>query len=348
MNILATFFASIVSLFTGMFGGVPDTTISPVLVATTSEQHEVKKEKKLEKAPADSIASTTISSSTVQTYRSDKYGLELRYKSNLSVGGCSSFDLCIIGAPKNSWDERVETALSITVMNNTSLESWYASTTENGYYNKTSSAPRFENTTIGGFPARRILDLRNSFDRGGAPCQVSAVDVKGKIFELCDQLTNDVSKTIIDSIKFYGTTTYESIHAIRTYRSSKYGFEIKYKHPLVEVAHNSDEALSLGLCFTDDNTCIKSLSVYVRENTSLDDWFVSSSKNNSNYATQKFNDVNINGLIARKISDLRSAPERGGHACVITAIYYKGKVFEMCDYQNDYSVRSVIDSFKIH
>jgi hypothetical protein len=78
------------------------------------------------------------------------------------------------------------------------LTTWYIKNT-NGKYPSIEQGSLFEDIVINGLSARKIINPVDSTWRGGASCYITAIYSKGKIFEICDNLNNQVTKSIISS-----------------------------------------------------------------------------------------------------------------------------------------------------
>ncbi len=142
------------------------------------------------------VDATSTGITELKTYRNEEHSFEFKYPPSLTeIGGDGLVNLgfCPVEG------EMCQEAFSISFLNATSIGAWYESITKGGYYNYSLSAPNFEDTNINGLLARKILDPRDSFYRGGAPCYVTAIYSKKGLFEICDNLHNETTKSLIDS-----------------------------------------------------------------------------------------------------------------------------------------------------
>jgi hypothetical protein len=195
MKTIATLFMGITTFFSSLFGHTtqaphPATTEQPIIT---------------QGVPQATSTNSTITQE-LETYHDNLYGFEIKYPKSLTLTGTTSETLVALGICPATGD-MCEEALSISIKNNGSVESWFTSEIQKGYYGNTHSAPRFKDTTINGVPAREILDKRESSDRGGSPCYLTAIYTKGKVFEICDNLKNDITQRIIDSFTIKQETT---------------------------------------------------------------------------------------------------------------------------------------------
>jgi hypothetical protein len=138
---------------------------------------------------------------------------------------------------------------------------------------------------------------------------------------------------------------------LHMYHNEKYGFEIKYPDSLSSMGTGNDQDLiiDLGICETEGEMCGNGLSISVRVDTSLEEWYTITPKGGYyNNPLPRFKDTVINGLPTREILDARAPYSRSGSYCYVTAVYSKGRVFEICDSLNNGVSKSVINSFIIN
>ncbi len=151
---------------------------------------------------AQPTASTTENvspptASALLTYSNQEYGLEVKYPASLATLGNNNEKIILSLGKCGNEGDMCEDVLSISVKSNMALDEWYARSVKQLHYG--SSSPHFKDVIINGLSARKILDPRDSFYRGGSPCYVTAIYSNGKIFEICDNLNNEVTQSIIGS-----------------------------------------------------------------------------------------------------------------------------------------------------
>ena len=191
MNTIAAFFAGLMAFVSGLFGHqVTPTPTSPTLV----NQQVIS---------TSSIQTQAISTTdNLMIYRDEKYGLELKYPKPIYKDCCGENNMIVgLGMPSPSDEERSINVIGISVRNYDSLESWYVWRTK-----EQKNLPPVKDTTIDNLPAKMIPTQAESYGKGTS-CQLTGVLYQKKIFEICDSLNNEVSKKIIDSIKFPDSTS---------------------------------------------------------------------------------------------------------------------------------------------
>jgi hypothetical protein len=188
MKTVVTLFAGIITFFSSLFGNT--TPQQPVTTSPTIISQQVSITQ-----PAPTEVTTK---EKPETYRNETYGFEISYPKSFTMLGTSPDTVVAFGVCTTP-EDRCEGALSISVKNNKSLETWFTQEKKQSYYSKDISSPRFKDTIINGLSARKIVDPRDSYDRGGAPCYVTAIYANGRVFEFCDNLNNATTSGVITS-----------------------------------------------------------------------------------------------------------------------------------------------------
>lgn len=204
MTTIATLFASIIALFSGLLGHPVVTTKVPQPSVATTSVLQVTSTSSSQILLPERASSTIVnsSSSKLLTYQNKKYGLEFKYPPSLTDVGMGSNEgeevVASLGVCPTAGD-MCQDAFSILVSNKESLDAWYKNITREIYG---SMKPRssFEDVMINGLPARKITNPVESVWRGGAPCYITAFYVKGKVFQVCDNLHNEATQAIINSL----------------------------------------------------------------------------------------------------------------------------------------------------
>lgn len=230
------------------------------------------------------------------------------------------------------------------------------------------------NTTVETLGATNGLLIGYRFYNHGSKPYVASFDLLtndnlnriGVVFPLSSDfvVTSDIARDFLKSFSL--TTTTNALNILNattsTYWNEKYSLEITYPKVLNSKSL-SDEGgcspvtkyegiLCLGTPASssfDEEMSLTMLSIYAKKVDSMETWYKDISINEyyrKSGSNLRFEDIEINGIKARKILDAKGGYDRGEGECYVTGIFYKGTIFEMCDYDSSQAVESIIATLR--